>query len=397
MSNNDYGFRRILETEACANCRICAEVCPAVQATGNGNLSGVYRLNQLKKILRSRTAFWRKVFRYKELSSSQWKDFSNTVFSCTLCGACQEVCPSGIHLKELWLEMRQDLTRSLYYPAKIDIIRENLDKSHNVFGEDNEERTDWTEECQDRPENNFCKNTSDIVYFTGCVSSFYPLAQQIPVALSEIFQIADVDFTLLGEDEWCCGFPLLGAGLCDLAEDFISHNMSMVEQKGAGTVVFSCPSCYRMWQERYPYQGRFSIVHTTEFILSLIRKNQLKLKETPLRVTYHDPCDLGRGAREFENARRLINSIPGVELVEMEYNRENCHCCGGGGNLEMIDAELSGKITERKVKEILATGAQAVVTSCQQCVRTITTWVRRNETPLQVFDITRFVRKSLDM
>ncbi|MGC8660858.1 MAG: (Fe-S)-binding protein, partial [Desulfomonilaceae bacterium] len=150
-----------------------------------------------------------------------------------------------------------------------------------------------------------------------------------------------------------------------------------------------------MWQEHYPYQGKFSISHTTEFLLKLVKENSLKLKEFPLRVTYHDPCDLGRGSREFENARMLIRSIPGVELVEMENNRENCSCCGGGGNLEMIDPELSSKITEQKIREIISTGAQAVVTSCQQCVRTMTTWVRRNEVPLQVYDITRFVRRAL--
>ncbi len=395
MSNSDYSSRRILEIEACTNCRICAEVCPAVQATGDGKLSGVYRVSQLKNILRSRTAFWSKLFRYKGPTASEWKDFSQTVFSCTLCGACQEVCPSGIHLKELWLEVRQDLKRSLYYPEKIDTIQENLDESHNVFGEDNEERVDWVEECRDPPDSGFCQDTADIVYFTGCVSSFYPLAQQIPVALAEMFQIADVNFTLLGQDEWCCGFPLLGAGLDALVEDFINHNMAMVEQKAANTVVFSCPSCYRMWQERYPYRGKFSIAHTTEFLLRLVRENRLNFKGSPMKVTYHDPCDLGRGAREFENARLLIQSVPEVELIELENNRENCRCCGGGGNLEMIDAALSAKITERKIKEILATGAQAVITSCQQCVRTITTWVRRNEVPIQVFDITRFIRRAL--
>ncbi|MGC8658764.1 MAG: (Fe-S)-binding protein, partial [Desulfomonilaceae bacterium] len=247
MSISDYSFRRMLELEACTSCRICAEVCPAVKATGNGSLSGLYRLTQLRRIQRSRTVLWRRLFGIKDFGPSEWKEFSQTVFKCTLCGACQEVCPSGIHLKELWIETRQDLNHSNYYPEKIDMIRENLDESHNVFGEDNEERADWVEECQEEPEDKFCKDKADIVYFTGCVSSFYPLAQQIPVALAEIFQQANVDFTLLGEDEWCCGFPLLGAGLDELADNFIDHNISSVNQKGAGTVVFSCPSCYRMW------------------------------------------------------------------------------------------------------------------------------------------------------
>jgi heterodisulfide reductase subunit D len=382
--------------EACTNCRICAEVCPAVEASGDGKLSGIYRLTELKKLLRARTALWRRLFRRKEPSDAEWKDFSQTVFRCTLCGNCQEVCPAGIHLKDLWVDVRQDLSHSRHNPEKIEAIRRNLAESHNVFAEDNEERAEWVEECEDPPDEGFCKDTADVVYFTGCVAAFYPVAQQIPVALAKIFQTADADFTLLGQDEWCCGFPLVGAGLSDQAEDFISHNLAAVVGKGASKVVFSCPSCYRMWQEYYPYQGKVKILHSTAFLLELVRENRLKFRELPLKVTYHDPCDLGRGAREFEAPRALLRAVPGVEFVELERNREDCRCCGGGGNLEMIDGELSSRITEQKIKEIMATGAQAVVTSCQQCVRTITTWVRRHEVPLQVLDITRFLARTLE-
>jgi heterodisulfide reductase subunit D len=395
MSNRDYGVRRILEIEACTDCRLCAEVCPAVEAAGDRKLSGVYRLAELKKILRARTGLWRRLLGQKEPSAAEWKDFSQTVFRCTLCGNCQEVCPAGIKLKDLWLRARLDLNHCSHYPEKIDMIRKNLAETRNVFAEDNQERADWVEDCDDCPDEGFCKETADIVYFTGCVAPFYPVAQQISVALADIFQAADVDFTLLGEEEWCCGFPLLGSGLSDKAQEFITHNLEAVAAKRASKVVFSCPSCYQMWQEYYPYPQNLQIFHSTQFLLNLIHEKRLKFREVPLKVTYHDPCDLGRGAREFEAPRAVIRAIPGVDLVEMKRSRENCRCCGGGGNLEMIDGELSGKITERKIKEIMATGADAVVTSCQQCVRTITTWVRRNEVPLQVLDVAGLVRKAL--
>jgi heterodisulfide reductase subunit D len=252
------------------------------------------------------------------------------------------------------------------------------------------------EDCDDAPDSGFCRETADVVYFTGCVAAFFPVAQQIPVALAAIFQAADVDFTLLGSKEWCCGFPLLGAGLSDQASEFITHNLEAVARKGASKVVLACPSCYQMWLEHYDYPEHLEIYHSTQFLHQLISAKQLKFKEVPLTVTYHDPCDLGRGAREFDAPRSVIQAIPGVELVETEHYRENCRCCGGGGNLEMIDGELSSKITESKIKEIVATGAQAVVTSCQQCVRTLTTWVRRNELSLQVLDITKLVNKALE-
>ena len=280
------------------------------------------------------------------------------------------------------------------YPEKIDMIRENLFESHNVFDEDNEERAEWVEDMDDPPDHGFIKDTAEVVYFTGCVAAYFPMAQQIPIALAEIFTAADVDFTLLGEDEWCCGFPLLGAGLKDQAQKIIDHNMEAIRRKNAGTVVFACPSCFRMWHEYYPPE--FEMVHATQYLHKLIEENKIPFEEQKMTVTYHDPCDLGRGARVFEEPREIINSIPGVKLVELEKNRENCQCCGGGGNLEMFDAGLSGEIAKRKIEEVLQTGADAVITSCQQCVRTMNTYVRRNKVPLKVMDITEFVRDCLD-
>jgi heterodisulfide reductase subunit D len=112
-------------------------------------------------------------------------------------------------------------------------------------------------------------------------------------------------------------------------------------------------------------------------------------------VTYHDPCDLGRGAGTYDAPRDIIQCIPGIRFVELSNNRENCSCCGGGGNLEMIDANLSAEIAGNKMKEISATGAETVVTGCQQCLRTMTTYARRNKVPVDVMDIVQLIYKAL--
>jgi heterodisulfide reductase subunit D len=336
----------------------------------------------------------RKFFRFKAPAPEVWNDFSNTVFRCTLCGNCEEVCPVGIHLKDLWLSLRYDLVQSRFYPKKINMIRDNLEESHNVFDEDNEERADWVEDMKNAPDNGFIKDKAEVVYFTGCVASYFPLAQKIPIALADILNVSGVDFTLLGEQEWCCGFPLLGAGLKDMFDEFRDHNLAAIREKGSKQVVFACPSCYQMWREYYPRE--FDIYHGTQFLLNLVRQNRVPLKELPMTVTYHDPCDLGRGARIFDEPRELIQSIPGVKLVELPDNREACKCCGGGGNLEMIDADLSKEIAGQKIEAVVGTGAGAVVTSCQQCVRTMTTYAKRNKVPIEVLDITQLVQKALD-
>jgi heterodisulfide reductase subunit D len=394
MANKDYSVRQLLEIEACTNCQICADVCPAVTASSDGALSAVYRMKGLKEVLKSRSGLLQKILRKKGPTEAQWQELSDTAFRCTLCGNCQEICPVGIHLKDLWIALRQDMVHSKHYPKKIDMIRDNLNKSHNVFDEDNEERADWVEDMDEPPDHGFIKETAEIVYFTGCVAAYFPLAQQIPIALAEILETAKVDFTLLGEDEWCCGFPLLGAGLKELFQQFVDHNIEAIRNKKAKEVIFACPSCYQMWREFYPKE--FKVSHASQYFMRLVEENRIPLKTLDLKVTYHDPCDLGRGARVFDAPREVIRSIPGVDFIELPRNRENCQCCGGGGNLEMIDSTLSSGIAKQKIDEVMSTGAQAVVSSCQQCVRTMTTYAKRNKIPLQVLDITQLIHRALD-
>ncbi|RLC20323.1 MAG: (Fe-S)-binding protein [Deltaproteobacteria bacterium] len=393
MAQTDYGIVEIMQMDACTGCSFCVDVCPAVLAAGDGRLSGEYRINELRRIMRSRTGFLQKFLGRKAPTREQLKPFSDNVFACTLCGRCQQICPSGIRLKDLWVSLRQDMVHSQAYPKRIDMINENLAESHNVFDEDNEERAEWVEDMPAAPDHGYIKDQADVVYFTGCVSSYYPMVQTIPIALVQILTVAHVDFTLLGEEEWCCGFPLLGAGLRDQARDLIQHNIEAVRAKGARKVIFSCPSCYQMWQEHYPKE--FEIYHITQFVNELLASGQLAFNDLSLTVTYHDPCDLGRGTGEYEAPRQVIRSIPGVELVEMAHNRENCLCCGGGGNLEMIDPGLSADIAKIKIDEAMQTGTQVIVTACQQCVRTMTTYAKRNKIPIKIMDITQLIHKAM--
>lgn len=392
MALMNYSISEILQMEACTNCAMCAEVCPAVSVLEDGSLSGVYRLDTLRGMMRSHSRLFRFFSGRKPPTKPELKKFGETVYRCTLCGSCQETCPSGIKLRDLWFSLRQDLVCSGAHPEKINMIRKNVAESHNVFGEDNEERVDWVEDLRDPPHHSYVKDKAEVVYFTGCVAAFFPMVQKIPMALSEIFEIAQMDFTLLGEEEWCCGFPLLAAGLRHYIKDPIRHNIEAVRQKGAKKVVFACPSCYQMWNEYYPRE--FEIYHVTQFLNQMIGTGQLELSTLDLKITYHDPCDLGRGSMEYDAPREVINAIPGVRLIEMEHNKNKCLCCGGGGNLEMIDTNLSKQIAEAKINEVLATGADAVVTACQQCLRTMLSYTIRNKIKIEVLDIVELVLRA---
>jgi heterodisulfide reductase subunit D len=128
----------------------------------------------------------------------------------------------------------------------------------------------------------------------------------------------------------------------------------------------------------------------------MIDEGKIRFKEKTTKVTYHDPCDLGRASGVYEAPREILRAIPGVELVEMEGNRDQCKCCGGGGNLEMVRPDLSAAIAQAKIEEIKATGADMVITACQQCVRTIQGNARRKKTPIVVMDIIEFVLKNMN-
>ncbi|MBQ1330959.1 MAG: (Fe-S)-binding protein, partial [Desulfovibrio sp.] len=233
---------------------------------------------------------------------------------------------------------------------------------------------------------------ADIVYFTGCTGAYFPLAQKIPMAFAGLLEQAHADYTIMAGAEWCCGFPLLGSGQGTELPDIVRHNVEAVRARGASTVVFTCPSCYQTWREHYP--AEFKLLHASELLASLATKGRLQLGELAMTVTYHDPCDLGRGSRVFDAPRRALACIPGLKLVEMAHSREHSLCCGGGGNLEMIDAGLSAKMAARRVQEALDTGAQAIVTTCQQCVRTMATYARRNKAPIEVLDLTQILERS---
>jgi len=204
---------------------------------------------------------------------------------------------------------------------------------------------------------------------------------------------AEVDFTILGGEEWCCGYPLIGAGMPDKLRALMEHNLKRVEQISAREIVFTCPSCYHTWKNLY--KPDVEILSSSELLERMILEKRISLKQINATVTYHDPCDLGRNSGIFDSPREVLKAIPGIQLIELPNNREMSVCCGGGGNVEMVNPELSGEIAQMKIEEIKSTGADMVVSSCQQCLRTIATRARRQKIDLVVKDITDLVAEAM--
>ncbi len=385
--------KQLIEIDACTRCGECLKYCPVYAQKKEEAIDPRGKIQAFKSFIRSQYGIWARIFGAKNLDEEKLKKFSEMVYRCTLCGECSVSCPVSIDAKHLWTALREILVEMGHFPEAAKRMKANVLRSHNVSGDENEERVEWLEFLDELPDHQYQKEKAEIAFFVGCVASFFPLVQKIPLAFIEILNKAGLDFTLLGGEEWCCGFPLIGAGMKKEAEALIQHNLEMVKKKGVKRVVFACPSCYHTWREEYKTDTR--IFHSTQFIKTLVDKGKVSFKEKKIKVTYHDPCDLGRASGVYEAPREILLAIPGVELVEMENNREQCKCCGGGGNLEMVDPELSAALAQEKINQIQATGAETVITACQQCVRTILTTARRKEIPINAMDITEFVLKNM--
>ncbi|MFO7985276.1 MAG: (Fe-S)-binding protein [Desulfatiglandaceae bacterium] len=368
------------EFDQCIKCGLCLATCPV------GKILLLEKYTPRGKIQLAK--------RYA-LKTLELSDHYRDIFAqCLLCGACTVTCPSGVGLKEVFVQMRAEIVRDRGEHPKLEPVIKTLTGSHNISDEDNDERGEWRDDLKTLPGHRYEKKRARIVYFVGCVASFFPMVQSIPQNMVRILDTAGVDFAVLAGEEWCCGFPLIASGCPEKAQDLIAHNLERVSALGAETIVFSCPSCYCTWKDYYPTDMK--LLHSTQFIQQLIQTGAITPTRVEKTVTYHDPCDLGRNGGVFDAPREILRSIPGLTFVELAHNREQSVCCGGGGNLEMTDADLSNSIAGQKLNEIRQSSANTVVTACQQCIRTMKGRVRREKSHIEVLEITDLVVRAIE-
>ncbi len=342
----------------------------------------------------------RKLWRMVTLGLKDEIARSSTFWLCTACNSCTVRCPRGIPVAESMRQIREWINRSGVQetPRALHLLSDMIVGSHNMAGEDNETRLIWSQNLPEGPPKR--KPGAKVLWYVGCVSSFYPMAYKIPQAMVQILGRANVDFTLLGGTEWCCGFPLYTAGMSSQIAELARHNLAQVRATGAELLVSTCASCYHTWKHIYPeilpdFPEDLEVLHATEFMARMIDHGQLRLGPVERVVTYHDPCDLGRRGGIFDEPRYVLQSIPGLELREMANNRQNSLCCGGGGNVEAFSPDSVNEASRRRLLQAEATGAQYVVSACQQCMRTLFNGARKNKIRMRAMDISQIVLESV--
>ncbi|MFZ5918486.1 MAG: (Fe-S)-binding protein [Chloroflexota bacterium] len=372
---------------SCIRCGLCLATCPVYRTTLRETDSPRGKIALLRALAEGK------------LEAGQ--EFAERYYGCLLCAACATICPSGVPLEEVIQAAREDMQHHKLTPETLEQLGRTIAKHRNISGEDNAGRLMWAANMEQPPAGAQPHETAEVIYFVGCVGSFFPRSYRLPQTMAQLMEKARLDYAVLGGEEWCCGYPMLINGQLDQAGELIRHNLEKVAAMQAKKVVFTCPSCLHIWHHVYLEAAGgelpFELLHATELLADMVDEGRLKFRELPARrVTYHDPCDLGRKEGIFDAPRRVLRAIPGVELVEMRDNRKDSHCCGGGGNLETFDAELSRAVSSSRLAQAVDVEAEVIASACQQCERTLTDAARRDRVRVRVMDVAELALQALD-
>jgi len=368
------------EIFACINCGFCRAGCTVYGRTG----------------LESENARGRVIQAYYMMKGilEPSKEVAEKFYLCTTCLNCKATCPAGVVVSEIVEAGRRKLVEAGFLPEIHKTLMENLKATGNPFGEPREKRTDVYPSTFQPP-----KGPAETLFFPGCVASFQDV-NLIP-NLMKIFEKASVSYTTLGKEENCCGYISYLVGT-DEFKEMGKKNLEAFARIHPKQIVTTCAGCYKTFKELYPKYFSFHtpVLHAIEYIDQLIRDGKLKFKKIdPVKVAYHDPCDLGRHLNIFEPPRDLIKKIPGVELIEFKNNRLLAKCCGGGGGMKAFNTELSGEIAYQRMLEALEVGAEMVVSACPACKANLLVAAARlrkeKKGRIKVMDITELVGEAL--
>nr|MDO8044443.1 heterodisulfide reductase-related iron-sulfur binding cluster [Candidatus Baldrarchaeota archaeon] len=325
------------------------------------------------------------------------ENLAKILYHCTLCGNCTQQCqiPEIHHYALEWLFAAriESVKRGIAPMPEHRKFGEWTKKEHNPYMELHTDRQKWisSDIRRELPEK------ADIVYFVGCTSSYREI--QVAKAMLDILTSLKLNFTIL-KDEWCCGSPLFWTGQIDIAKECAKHNIEEIEKSGATIVVTSCAGCYRMIKEiyrnKFGLEYSFEVLHAPEFLLSLVKDGTLPLEnEISEKVTYHDPCHIGRHMGLYEPPRELLKNIPGIELIEMTRNRRNAWCCGAGAGVKSAFKDLALFAAHERLKEAQSTEAEILATSCPFCERNLRDAAKAYNVNIKVVDIIELIKYSM--
>lgn len=308
---------------------------------------------------------------------------------CTNCGLCTEMCPVRMDTPSFVRAARKGAREEglLPTPEQAALVK-SVRNYHNPWMQPRQARARWAEHLRLRDE-------GKTLYYAGCSPSLlYP---ELSRAAVDVLSQAGMDLAYLGKDEVCCGATLLKMGEDELFLQVASENARRIKASGAERIVTSCPGCFRTISQYHRLLDGFDlqVEHVSQTMARLIDQGRLSFQRVDAEVTYHDPCDLGRLGGIFEEPRKVLQSIPGMELREMRENKSRAQCCGSGGGVKTAHPNLAEMIGGRRIADAVGTGAKAVVTSCPWCEANLRDACRSSGPQVEVWDLVVLAQRAL--
>lgn len=364
---------QLMELDSCTRCGECVKWCPTYAASGQKpGLAPRDKILRWRQFMNKSYGIKAKLFGPTEIPLSELEEFKDDVHNCTTCGICATVCESGINTVELWEALRANLVKKGIGPyGKQNMFPKLVSQYNNPYLGAPKDRLKWI------PEDVKIADKAEILYFGGCTAELRQT--KLAVATARVLNKLGIKFTMLGEDEWCCGSAMIRTGqphVEDVARKVAKHNVDAIRAKGAKKVLYACAGCFRSSKIDWPRQTGeelpFEVIHITEFLADLIKQDKIKWEKSINKtVTYHDPCHLGRHVGVYDAPRYVLSHIPGIKFVEMDRVKDFQRCCGAGGGVKAGIPDLALGIAESRVEDALETNADILSSACPFCKRNL--------------------------
>lgn len=330
----------------CFQCGLCDTVCP-------WNLVGSF---SMRRLIRQAT------FGLSDIESED-------IWRCTTCGKCPQRCPRDVRQIETMVSLRRIATEYGVFPSSVKPLRTisgSLSGEGNPLNEDRGKRAEWANGLSVKT----FSEGMDILYFPGCYLCYDPRLKKVARATVNILNLAGVDFGILGDKESCCGESIRKTGDEELFKRLAKENISAFIESGVKKILVSSPHCYHTFKNEYPeFMVNFEVVHISQFLFELMNEGKLELSQAyEKKVTYHDPCYLGRHNGIYDEPREVLREIAGLELLEMADSREDSLCCGGGGGRIWMETPKGERFSDLRLAQAVETGAEVLVTCCPYCI-----------------------------
>lgn len=386
-----------LKTFGMENLTDYREICDIIKSNGGGSFKYCYQCGKCDVVCpwnRVRQFSMRKLVRQAALGMSEIE--GEDIWLCTTCGKCTDACPRNVGQVEAGISLRRMANEYGIYAGTANPlrgIRSSLAAEANPMNGERARRGDWAKDLSVSP---FTEDM-EILYYPGCYLSYDPRLKKVAAATVSILRKAGVKFGILGEKENCCGEGIRKAGDEELFRKLAKENIKVFIDHGVKRILVSSPHCLNTFKKEYPeFMVHFEVVHIASYISGLISSGRLELDGSyRKKVTWHDPCYLGRHNGIYDEPRDILRNISALELVEMVDAREESFCCGGGGGRIWMDTPKGERFSDLRVEQAVNTGADVLATSCPYCIANFEDSLlsRKDGNPIVVKDITEIIQE----